>query len=927
MGSAASHRWRAGRLVPGFLTLALGLVACGGIGIPGLSDAPESSSRAVAVTPEQAQALLQAMMGGAPRPLPPPPGGAADCSRPATQGSSLGSAMLDQRFARALRLGRQGLFEESDRLLLDMLCAFPDAESKVEVMRMLAHNRGEAGDLEAGLVWIERAVEVSRLAPEAAEPSDLYLAGEWLLRLGDRDRARQKMAALEGWRGQRGSEQALLHLAQLRLLSGDVAGSRDLVARWEPLGRRRPVDRDDPETMWVGRAVAELALAQARAGHPAEAGRLGEIGLRLTDIPGSSFLGARAIVYRALALASLDRGEGQAAQIYVKEALALEERQRLDFQREMRGTGAERMGGTAEEYLRFFTESVPYLERAELGWLSGRALAQSGDPRGAVRELARAVDIVEHLRAFIDAGDRLRHFARWAGPYQALVETLLALEGTATAADLGLPGSRGRTALEQAFFYAEASRGRWLGELIARGRQAAARGKLPEPLVARERELVASAQADLRAGIPYERSPAYQALQQFIDGLRRSHPEVAAVRYPAPVAAGEVPLRAGEVLLEYSVLDRGVAVWRLEAGRPARVFRAPVAREPLLAALRALRQSLEPGDDGRLRPFDRVTAERLFAWLLAAPLEDVAAGSRVIIVPDGPLAWIPFEVLGSRGPRGEMQYAGDRFRFSYYPSASIFALQRRVPDPGRPPGPAHLLALGDPVFDERDPRARMSADGTPPPGPRLAALRAYARREGAVSFSRLRWTADELGAARVALGATAVDLRLGLEATEHAVRSRDLSGYRYLHFATHGVLAGDLPYLRQPALVLSQVGDLRGEDGFLTMGEVAALDLRAELAVLSACQTALGEEIPGEGVVGLMRAFLLAGSRSVVVSLWKVDDESTARLMGRLYRQLAAGLSPAAALAEARKALRAEAGGRFEHPFYWAPFVLFGGAA
>lgn len=909
----------------GLVALTVVAAACGGLGIPGFPEAPESGARPVAMTPEQAQAMLQAMMGGPQRPLPPPPGGASDCSQPTTQGMSLQSAMLDQRFARALRLSRQGLFEESDRLLLDLLCAWPDAESKVEVMRLLAHNRGEAGDLEAGLVWIERAVEVSRLAPDASEPSDLYLAGEWLLRLGDRDRAREKMAALERWPTGRGSEQALLHLAQLRLHAGDLPGSRDLVRRWEPVGRRRPAAQDDPDTMAIGRAVAELALAYARAGHAGEAGRLGDIGLRLTDIPGSGLLGARSLVYRALALASLDRGESRAAQVYVKEALAFEERQRGEFQRDMAAQGAQKMGGTMEEYLRLFTESIPYLDHAELGWLLGRAQAQSGDPRGAVRELARAVDIVEHLRAFIDSGDRLRHFARWAGPYQSLVQTLLALEGQATAADLGLAESRGRTATEQAFFYAEASRGRWLGELIARGRQAAARGKLPDALVARERELVARAQGDLRAGIPYERSEAYRALQQFIEALRHSHPEAAAVRYPMPVAAGEVPLRTGEVLLQYSVLDGGVAVWRLEAARPPRVFRAAVERERLLATVRALRQSLEPGDDGRLRPFDRAIAERLFEWLLAAPLRDVASGSRVIVVPDGPLSWIPFEVLGSRGARGETEYAGDRYRFSYYPSASIFALQRRFPDARRSPGPALLLALGDPVFDARDPRVRsVSPSAAPVAGARLAALRAYAARGQATAFPRLRWTANEVSGARAALGSGAADLHLGLEASEHALRSRDLSGYRYLHFATHGVLAGDLPYLRQPALVLSQVGDLQGQDGFLTMGEVAALDLRAELAVLSACQTALGEEIAGEGVVGLMRAFLLAGSRAVVVSLWKVDDESTARLMGGLYRQLADGLRPAAALAEARRELRALDRGRFEHPFYWAPFVLFG---
>jgi CHAT domain-containing protein len=168
------------------------------------------------------------------------------------------------------------------------------------------------------------------------------------------------------------------------------------------------------------------------------------------------------------------------------------------------------------------------------------------------------------------------------------------------------------------------------------------------------------------------------------------------------------------------------------------------------------------------------------------------------------------------------------------------------------------------------------------------------------------------------------DIRLGNNANEYDVKTLDLTVYRYLHFATHGVLAGDIPYLKQPALVLSQVGNLKGEDGFLTMEEVLDLKLAADLTVLSACQTALGQEISGEGIMGLMRAFLYAGSRSVIVSLWNVEDESTATLMATLYSHVAKGLPLAEALRRAKEDLRKYRDGRFAHPFYWAPFIIFG---
>ena len=155
------------------------------------------------------------------------------------------------------------------------------------------------------------------------------------------------------------------------------------------------------------------------------------------------------------------------------------------------------------------------------------------------------------------------------------------------------------------------------------------------------------------------------------------------------------------------------------------------------------------------------------------------------------------------------------------------------------------------------------------------------------------------------------DLRLGRAANERDIKALDLGAYRYVHFATHGILAGDVPYINQPALVLSQTADLGGEDGFLTMSEVLKLPLRAEMVVLSACQTALGREVTGEGVVGLTRAFLYAGSRAAVVSLWPVDDASTALFMGRFYEHVKAGQPPARALARAKQDLRAEA--RYAH--------------
>ncbi len=153
-----------------------------------------------------------------------------------------------------------------------------------------------------------------------------------------------------------------------------------------------------------------------------------------------------------------------------------------------------------------------------------------------------------------------------------------------------------------------------------------------------------------------------------------------------------------------------------------------------------------------------------------------------------------------------------------------------------------------------------------------------------------------------------------------------LAQYRNLLFSTHAILDGDVPGIMEPALVLSLVGDRSDNDGFLTMSEVFGLDLRrADLVVLSACQTALGqgkEPVAGEGMTGLTRAFMYAGARSVLGSLWVVEDASTSLLVQSFFRHLREGRSKAEALNLAKRELRANPA--YSNPFYWAPFVLVG---
>jgi CHAT domain-containing protein len=183
-----------------------------------------------------------------------------------------------------------------------------------------------------------------------------------------------------------------------------------------------------------------------------------------------------------------------------------------------------------------------------------------------------------------------------------------------------------------------------------------------------------------------------------------------------------------------------------------------------------------------------------------------------------------------------------------------------------------------------------------------------------------RTEAEQIAALTKQNGGTA-DIWLDLNANEASVQSRDLKGYRVVHIATHGLLNAERPQFT--GLVLSLVGNKEG-DGFLRTDEIFNLKLGAPLVMLSACETGLGKEKRGEGVIGLTRAFMYAGAPTVGVSLWSVSDNSTALLMTDFYKRMfsGTGMAPGAAMQAAQKSMIE--GKKYSTPFYWAPFVLVG---
>jgi CHAT domain-containing protein len=225
------------------------------------------------------------------------------------------------------------------------------------------------------------------------------------------------------------------------------------------------------------------------------------------------------------------------------------------------------------------------------------------------------------------------------------------------------------------------------------------------------------------------------------------------------------------------------------------------------------------------------------------------------------------------------------------------------------------------VFDRADPRI---ASASAPPAAQLTYAQ-FTTRSSALatgSLARLPFSSQEAVAIASLVPESERYVAVGFEANRATLLGLPLDDYRLIHFATHGVI--DTRYPDLSALALSNF-DAAGAptDGLLGLPDIYALDLNADLVVLSACETALGRDIRGEGLLGLTQGFLYAGAKGVIASLWPVADRATAELMQQFYdHMLSDGLRPADALRRAQLSIAAEP--RWSHPYYWSAFVLIG---
>lgn len=422
---------------------------------------------------------------------------------------------------------------------------------------------------------------------------------------------------------------------------------------------------------------------------------------------------------------------------------------------------------------------------------------------------------------------------------------------------------------------------------------------------------------------------------------------------PVSIAATQALLGEDEALVLVFVGTREAFVWAVTRDE-ADWHRVPVTRDALVAQVKALRGGLDPaavavmrsalrdfGDtdvagDG-LAPrghvgFSRAGAHELFRQILA-PLDPLLAQRRrVFIVVERPFDALPFALLVTEAPQGEdtdpaalreTAWLIRRQGIVTLPSVSSLRSLRAAP---ATPAPLPFRGYGAPLLGGRGPPAQVASAAPDLTGALLRGGRVDL--ETVRGLSPLPQTEGELRRLAEALGAPTDAVQVGAAATKSAVLAADLSRYRILAFATHGLLAGDIPGLSEPALVFTPPAAEGADDGLLTASEAARLHLAADWVILSACNTAGSDGTPGsDGLSGLARAFFYAGARTLLVSHWPVRDDAAARMTTGTLAALRAdpALSKAEAFRRATLALMADSSDpTLAHPAIWAPFVMVG---
>lgn len=709
----------------------------------------------------------------------------------------------------------------------------------------------------------------------------------------------------------------------------------------------------------LGVTLTNIGYAYVLMGEPREALKYFERALLLSREAQNLPFVAYALLSQGIAHASLDEPRealelyGQALDIQV--SLGDRRGQAITLDRIGQAQAA---AGAAAAALDNYERALRHW--AAVGDRQGQALTLYGVARverdrghlaEALKRIEGAVEIVESLRTSLTGWQlQLNYFTTKQDFYELNIDVRMRLYEL----------TRSREHLEAALYASERARARSLLELLVEARADASKD-IPPQLAQREHALeqeISTLAGRLIRARNLGQAKEVAALEKRFDALtdesydlqariRASSKSYADLKHPQPLRLGQIQqlLDDDTLLLEYALGQKHSYVWAVTSNS-AHGYRLPgrALLEKAVKELRSLLTAHEPPPPGER---DEAYLARLLKSARqyrgrAAALSEMILGrvaghlkvKRLVLVADGALLYLPFEALPAPSRSAAARASGARgtaesaplvasHEVVYEPSATALALLRETP---RARLGGSVAVLADPVFDASDQRVAAGAKAVRLPDELGRALRDVGETGGAgdaFKLRRLRHSAVEAESIVMAAPAGSWMKAVGFKANRATATSPELRGFGIVHFATHGILDDKHPELS--GVVLSLVNESgQPENGFLRLGDIYKLTLPVDLVVLSACQTGLGKEVKGEGLVGLTRGFMHAGAARVVASLWKVDDEATAELMKHFYRHMLGGRMPVASALRQAKLDMMQAREQWREPYYWAGFVLQG---
>ncbi len=589
--------------------------------------------------------------------------------------------------------------------------------------------------------------------------------------------------------------------------------------------------------------------------------------------------------------------------------------------------------GEQPKALNYYQQALSLYQK--VGNRGGEALAiynmasaerKQGNLNSALNQIKIVINIVEDLRTKINSQElRASYFATVQNYYQFYIDLLMQMHKQQP--------SKGYDAL--ALQTSERARARSLLEMLTEAKADIRQGVEPK-LLSQERDLqkqidvLEKRRIQLLGGnytkaqvqtLEKENEAVLEQYQQVQIKIRATSPRYAALTQPQPLSLAQIQqqvLDENTLLLEYSLGEQRSYLWAV-TNKSITSYELP-KRAEIEAIVQKFRQEITTPYLKHSPSLDTLSQ------IILAPVAPQLQNKRLVVVSDGALQYVPFAALTKPNSQKNSKYEPLLINHEIItlPSASTVAILRNE-HKQRKPVAKTLIVLADPIFSLDDERLQSKVQTSPPvitePNLNTLALN-RAAKDSEVNFERLKFTRHEAEQILALVPPNKAKSAFDFTASRNTAISKDLSQYNIIHFATHGILNSKHPELS--GIVLSLFDD-KGmpQNGFLRLHDVFNLNLKADLVVLSACKTGLGEEVRGEGLVGLTRGFMYAGSPRVVVSLWSVDDQATSELMKAFYQKmLQQGLKPAAALRTAQ--LEIWRTKRYAAPYYWAAFTLQG---